>query len=217
MSAPPNDGYGQPLDQAQEQPYDGQAAHPAHQEGAAAGKKKKRGYAAQAFEVGTGANALAGGQVPGGQPFAGAPIQGGAAPYGSYPQAEPQPVAGGPAAPGYQYPQPGYGGQQPAAASQPAYGGYQGPDQGYQPPGGQGPAAGVAGITQGMAGMQMGGQPQQPQMAQAARPAVLNQLYPTDLLTQPFNATELDLPPPPIILPQNVSEHRCFSDTHSFS
>jgi protein transport protein SEC24 len=68
-----------------------------------------------------------------------------------------------------------------------------------------------------MAGMQMGGQPQQPQMAQAARPAVLNQLYPTDLLTQPFNATELDLPPPPIILPQNVSEHRCFSDTHSFS
>lgn len=205
MSAPPNDGYGQPLDQAQEQPYDGQAAHPAHQEGAAAGKKKKRGYAAQAFEVGTGANALAGGQVPGGQPFAGAPIQGGAAPYGSYPQAEPQPVAGGPAAQGYQYPQAGYGAQQPVAASQPSYGGYQAPDQGYQPPGGQGPAAGVAGITQGMAGMQMGGQPQQPQMAQAARPAVLNQLYPTDLLTQPFNATELDLPPPPIILPQNSS------------
>jgi protein transport protein SEC24 len=213
MSAPPNDGYGQPLDQAQEQPYDG-AAHPAHQEGAAAGKKKKRGYAAQAFEVGTGANALAGAQATGGQPFVGAPIQGGAAPYGSYPQAEPQPVAGGPAAPGYQYPQAGYGGQQPVAASQPVYGGYQAPDQGYQAPGGQGPPAGVAGITQGMAGMQVGGQPQQP--GQAARPAVLNQLYPTDLLTQPFNATELDLPPPPIILPQNVSKNMYFSDICSF-
>ncbi|EHK23253.1 COPII component protein [Trichoderma virens Gv29-8] len=53
--------------------------------------------------------------------------------------------------------------------------------------------------------MQMGSQPQPPQMAQANRPAALNQLYPTDLLTQPFNVTELDLPPPPIILPPNTS------------
>lgn len=203
MSAPPSDGYGQPLDnQLPEQPYDGQAAHP--HEGAAAGKKKKRGYAAQAFEVGTGANALAGGQLPVGQQYGAPPIQGGAAPYGAYPQGEPQPVAGGPAAPGYQYAQPGYGAPQPVGASQPAYGGYQAPDQGYQAPLGQGPAAGVAGITQGMASMQMGGQPQPPQPAQAARPTVLNQLYPTDLLTQPFNVTELDLPPPPIILPPNV-------------
>ncbi|KAH6606260.1 sec24 [Trichoderma cornu-damae] len=208
MSAPPSDGYGQPLDhQAQVQPYDGQAAHPASQhEGAAAGKKKKRGYAAQAFEVGTGANALAGGQIPVGQPYGAPPVQGGVAPYGAYPQGEPQPVAGGPAAPGYPYPQAGgYGAQQPAAAPQPAYGGYQAPDQGYPPPGGQGPAAGVAGITQGMAGMQMGGQPQPPQVAQAGRPSVLNQLYPTDLLTQPFGVAELDLPPPPIILPPNTS------------
>lgn len=203
MSAPPGDGYGQPLDQqAQEQPYDGQAAHHAHE--AAGGKKKKRGYAAQAFEVGTGANALAGGQLPVGQQYGVPPVQGGAAPYGAYPQGEPQPAAGGPAAAGYQYPQAGYGAQQPVPASQPAYGGYQAPDQGYQPPGGQGPAPGIAGITQGMAGMQMGSQPQPPQMAQANRPAALNQLYPTDLLTQPFNVTELDLPPPPIILPPNV-------------
>ncbi|UKZ76082.1 COPII subunit [Trichoderma virens FT-333] len=176
-----------------------------HAHEAAAGKKKKRGYAAQAFEVGTGANALAGGQLPVGQQYGVPPVQGGAAPYGAYPQGEPQPLAGGPAATGYQYPQTGYGAQQPVPASQPAYGGYQAPDQGYQAPGGQGPAAGVAGITQGIAGMQMGSQPQPPQMAQANRPAALNQLYPTDLLTQPFNVTELDLPPPPIILPPNTS------------
>lgn len=49
-----------------------------------------------------------------------------------------------------------------------------------------------------------GGVQPAPQQA-AARPAVLNHLYPTDLLTQPFNAAELELPPPPIILPPNVS------------
>lgn len=49
------------------------------------------------------------------------------------------------------------------------------------------------------------GQPGQPQPpGGAARPAVLNQLYPTDLLNQPFNVAELDLPPPAIILPPNV-------------
>jgi protein transport protein SEC24 len=55
--------------------------------------------------------------------------------------------------------------------------------------------------------MGMGGAAQpaaQPQPA-VARPAVLNQLYPTDLLNQPFNVAELELPPPPIILPPNVS------------
>jgi protein transport protein SEC24 len=62
------------------------------------------------------------------------------------------------------------------------------------------------------------GQPQQqqPQMGQPGRPAVLNQLYPTDLLTQPFNVTELDLPPPPIILPPNVSENVHFTSTRDF-
>jgi protein transport protein SEC24 len=54
--------------------------------------------------------------------------------------------------------------------------------------------------------MNIGGQAQQPQGAQPPRPAVLNQLYPTDLLSQPFNVSELDLPPPPIALPPNVSQ-----------
>jgi protein transport protein SEC24 len=53
--------------------------------------------------------------------------------------------------------------------------------------------------------MAPGGQtgPAQPPQA-STRPAVLNQLYPTDLLNQPFNVAELELPPPPIILPPNV-------------
>jgi hypothetical protein len=42
--------------------------------------------------------------------------------------------------------------------------------------------------------------------APAARPIALNQLYPTDLLNTPFNVAELDYPPPPAILPQNVSD-----------
>lgn len=49
--------------------------------------------------------------------------------------------------------------------------------------------------------------PQPPQAAvapQAPRPVPLNQLYPTDLLTQPFNVAELDYPPPPIVLPPGV-------------
>jgi protein transport protein SEC24 len=47
----------------------------------------------------------------------------------------------------------------------------------------------------------------QPAPQQAARPAILNHLDPTDLLTQPFNAAEIELPPPPIILPPNVSHY----------
>jgi protein transport protein SEC24 len=209
MSAPPNDGYGQfqgqPYDQQQPggQPQDDQFAQ---QAAAAAGKKKKRGYAAQAFDVGTGANA---GATPGG-----APMQPGAQPYGM-PPAQQAPTYGGygasdplaaPAQPGYPQ-QPAYG-QQPAAPQQPAYG-YQAPDQGYPAPGAQPGAPGVAGITQGMGGMQITPQPGQQQPPQAGvhavRPAVLNQLYPTDLLNQPFNASELDLPAPAIVLPPNSS------------
>ncbi|KAJ3566134.1 hypothetical protein NPX13_g7252 [Xylaria arbuscula] len=61
-----------------------------------------------------------------------------------------------------------------------------------------------------MAGMSIGG-PQQPPIPQqqqqpAQQPRLpLNQLYPTDLLNQPFNVSELDLPPPPCILPLNAS------------
>lgn len=198
MSAP-ND-YGQ---QAGFPPYGQQPAHPndsqayaspvsstpppgAQQPGEAhGGKKKKRAYAAQAFDVGSGANAAVGGQMQGGGQF-GTP-QPVAAGYG-YPGQETQPVADAT----YGAPQQ-YG--SPAATP------------GFQPPEAYGapPAPGVASITQGMAGMQMGqGQPA-PQQAPQARIGPLNQLYPTDLLNQPFNVSELDLPPPPIILPPNVS------------
>jgi protein transport protein SEC24 len=60
--------------------------------------------------------------------------------------------------------------------------------------------------------MQLGGQPQsqyqQPGQAAAQQPArvgPLNQLYPTDLMNNPLAVSELDLPPPLIVLPPNVS------------
>ncbi|KND93078.1 Protein transport protein SEC24 [Tolypocladium ophioglossoides CBS 100239] len=218
MSAPPNDGYGQfPGQQQQQFEQPAQADIPqqdAATAAAATGKKKKRGYAAQAFEVGSGANAAIGGQVQaGGQQYGIQPVQQQSPSYGSYPQQDPQQAA----APGYQYP-PAYGTpqtaggqpQQPQLQQQGAYGGYQAPDQGYPAPvaAGQAGAAGVAGITQGMGGVQLGGQPQQPQppaAAQAPRVGPLNHLYPTDLMNQPFSVSELDLPPPPIVLPPNTS------------
>lgn len=137
--------------------------------------------------------------MQGGAPQFGMPQQPQPAPgYGGYPQQEPQQPQQ-PAAQGY--PSQGYPAQLP---QQPAYGGYPAPDQGYPAP--QAGAPGVGGITQGMGGMNLGGQPQaQPQPQAQAPRAVMNQLYPTDLLNQPFNASELDLPPPPITLPPNVS------------
>ena len=210
MSAPPNEDYGQGQFQGQEygqQPYDDQQS-PAQpqQDAAGAPKKKKRGYAAGAFDVGAGANAAVGGQAQGGAPQYGVPPGQPAAPgYGGYPQQDPQQPAQG-----YQYPQ--QGGYQ-APQQQPTYGGYQAPAPASEyPVPGTGPAPGVGGITQGMGGMNLGGQPVQPQQqaqsAAAPRPQ-LNQLYPTDLLNQPFNVAELDLPPPPILLPQNVSRMPC--------
>ncbi|PNY29771.1 Protein transport protein SEC24, partial [Tolypocladium capitatum] len=216
MSAPPNDGYGQfPGQQQQQFEQPAQADTPQQDAAAAAtGKKKKRGYAAQAFEVGSGANAAAGGQVQaGGQQYGIPPVQQQSPAYGGYPQQDPQQAA----APGYQYP-PAYGApptagghpQQPQPQQQAAFGGYQAPDQGYPAPvaAGQAGAAGVAGITQGMGGVQLGGQPQQlqpPPATQAPRAGPLNHLYPTDLMNQPLSVSELDLPPPPIVLPPNTS------------
>ncbi|PSR85472.1 COPII component protein [Coniella lustricola] len=189
MSAPQDYGQGQPGFQ---QPYDGQAYDnpaasppPGAQQGADTGpKKKKRAYAAGAFDVGSGGNAAVGGQPPAGGQF-GAPQPAALGGYGEYPGQEQQPAAAG------------YPGAQPFA---PVAGpGYPQPDYGA-------PAPGVAGITQGMSNMQMGGGQSMPQQQQApARAGPLNQLYPTDLLSQPFNVSELDLPPPPIILPPNSS------------
>jgi protein transport protein SEC24 len=210
MSAPTNDGYGgyPPATQqyAQQSPYPEQpqgykatSSPPPSAAGAPAGdhgRKKKRAYAAQAFEVGQGGNAAAGGQLPGaGQFGTPQPLTPG---YGGYPAQDPQvPAYGG--APPYGVPQPG--------APIPGAVGYQAPEP-YYPSAAPGAAAGVAGITSGLSGMQLGAgaaaQPAQPAPGQA-RPIALNQLYPTDLLNQPFNVSELDLPPPPIILPPNVS------------
>ncbi|KAK3689982.1 hypothetical protein B0T22DRAFT_379474 [Podospora appendiculata] len=212
--AAPNDGYGhyppqQYGEQAagypdqQAQGYDNAASPPPQTAAALAaehGRKKKRAYAAGAFEVAAGANAAVGGQLPGGGQF-GAP-QPTAPGYGGYPLQDPQPAPYGAA------PQP-YGVGQPAAAG---VGGYQAPDPYYPAPGaaapvGGGAAGGVAGLTAGFSSMGLGGAgAQQPQQLPAQpRPGPLNQLYPTDLLNQPFNVSELDLPPPSIIIPPNTS------------
>lgn len=214
MSAPYGQQYGgQPApygdqtyaDPNQQLPADGQAPAPsatplAH--AAEHGKKKKRTYAADAFNVGTGANVAAGGL--------GAPPP----PAGQY--GAPAPVAGTPVYGGYGAPvDPQYGApqqQQPVAA---AAGSYAYPDYGG---GAAATPGGVDGITAGVANMGFtpaGGQPplqQQPPVAQQAQQAgaparsgPLNQLYPSDLLSQPFNVSELELPPPPIILPPNTS------------
>ncbi|KAJ6051037.1 hypothetical protein N7460_001571, partial [Penicillium canescens] len=137
--------------------------------------KKKRAYAGEAFDFGSGANAALGGQ----------PTAGGA--YAAYPQ---QPQAAG-------YQQPVYGAdpsQMQAAA--PAYGAPAVPD--------------VSQMTQQFGAMGMVEPhhmpPPQPVAQAPMRPQVqLNQLYPTDLRSQPFNVAELDYPPPPIILPPGTS------------
>lgn len=163
---PPQEGYGQPGG-GYGSPVEQPAGTPPPAAQGQPGGKKKRAYAGQAFEFGSGANAALGGQ----------PVAGGA-----YPQPQAQ-------APMYQ--QPMYGADpsqmQPAAPGYPA----------AAPP--------VAQMTQQFGAMGMGDPHQmQPQSAQVPRPVPLNQLYPTDLLTQPFSAAELDYPPPPIILPPGV-------------
>lgn len=202
MSAPQDYGQGQAPFQ---QPYDGQAAYqnqvgsPPPQGGQPAdapGKKKKRAYAAGAFDVASGGNAAVGGQLPGGGQFG-----------------APQPAAGYGGYPGQEQPATGYPAQQFSPAGTPAY---------QQPAYGAPPGPDMSGLTQGMANMQMGaGQPmvQQPQQQQVpqARAGPLNQLYPTDLLNQPFNVSELDLPPPPIILPPNVSPRQALLPLCAFA
>ncbi|KAI0397502.1 hypothetical protein F5Y17DRAFT_414604 [Xylariaceae sp. FL0594] len=199
--AAPNDGQGQypPQPYGQEAQYGGYedqtstpppaGTHVDH------GRKKKRGYATQAFEFGSGANAAATVGAPPPMPGAGTP--------------QPAQGYGGYSAPGYE--QAGYGvpapvpydPQQPAAPLGPAQAGYQAPAPYYT----GAPAAGLGPLTQNMAGLSMGASPQPAaqQPLQQQQRLALNQLYPTDLLNQPFNVSELDLPPPPIILPPNAS------------
>lgn len=174
--AEPQGGY--PPQEEYGQPGGDYGAQPGMAQSQAA-SKKKRAYAGEAFAFGSGANAALGGQMPAG---------------GGYPQYPPQPVAG------YQQPmaqpqvQPMYGVDPAAQMQQPMA-------QGYVPPA----APGVAQMTQQFGAMGMADPHQMPPQApQAPRPVPLNQLYPTDLLTQPFNVAELDLPPPPIVLPPGV-------------
>jgi protein transport protein SEC24 len=196
---PPQDGFAQQPQQpyAEQQQYMGSSTSPppppqdaaagshAPAHGLSHGGRKKRAYAGQAFEFGQGQNAALGGQ----------PTAGGA--YGYTAPMQPQ-----------GYPQPAYPGQQavpqptPDAFAPPepmSAGGYQPPMPGY-PSAPVPPAPGIAQVTQQMGQMNVADQP-----ARGQRAAPLNQLYPTDLLTQPFNVAELEYPPPPIVLPPNVS------------
>lgn len=163
-----------------------------------AGGRRKRNYAGQAYDFGGGANSALGGQQQGGGAYPPPPGAG-------YGQPAPHPGQPGPAY-GSTPASPGMGGTPGYGQQPPAIGGYQPPDPGYPTHGAPPVHPGVGGITQGMGNMNVGGQAQHqpPQMNMQAR-SPMNQLYPTDLLNQPLNVSELDLPPPPIILPPNVS------------
>lgn len=149
------------------------------------GGRKKRAYAGQAYDFGTGANSALGGQQQGGGVYEGGFSQ--QAHEAGYPQGGYQQSAAAPAqSPGIGYqPGTGVGGYQPPAPSYPT----------------QGP--GIGQMTQHFGQMDMS---QKPSAVNGPPSRVaLNQLYPTDLLTQPFNVAELDYPPPPAVLPPNVS------------
>lgn len=216
MAAPqggyPGQGYTSPDPYAQQQPqqyeqdhgqgYEGpndtsQFGGAAQQTGV---KKGRRHYAGQAYDFGGGANSAVGNQLQGGAAYPAAPGAG----YGGY---SPQM-----AQPGFEQPAYGAGQGGPAPIGAPGYGqphtetgGYLPPDSGYPAHGVTSVLGGVGGITQQMGQMGMGGPTQPPPLGHAQQRTQLNQLYSTDLLNQPFNVSELDLPPPPIILPPNVS------------
>ena len=185
----PQDGYGQqeaaPAYSEYADTPPGVAPGPAP--GPAGGRKKRRDYAGQAYEFGAGGNA------------AGTPVghQDDKVSTGGYSL---QQNAAGYAQGGYvQNPAAVQTGQTPMYGQSDAagVGGYQPPAPGY-------PAAGgVSQLNQQMGAMGINERPAQPPLARGA--TTLNQLYPTDLLNQPLNVAELDYPPPPIILPPNVS------------
>lgn len=177
------------------QDYDGQRSPVHGQPGPPGGGRKKRAYAGQAYDFGAGANSALGGQQQGGGAY---PAPGGG--YAPYPQQTQQ----------EQYQHPPYGIDHPSQTPSygqppPGVGGYKAPAPGYPTQPGQ-PMSPVGGITQGMGNLGVSGHPAQNPAPNQARPQ-LNQLYPTDLLNQPLNISELDLPPPPIVLPPNVSRH----------
>ncbi|KAL6721400.1 COPII subunit [Lecanora helva] len=156
--------------------------------------RKKRHYAGQAYDFGAGANSALGAQQQGAYPPP--PAAGYGQQAGQFGQQGPVYGSGpAPVAPGSA---PAYGQQSPAL------GGYQSPEPNYPTHGVSPGQPGVGGITQGMGNLAMGGHGQHQASQMQGRPQ-MNQLYPTDLLNQPVNISELDLPPPPIILPPNSS------------
>jgi protein transport protein SEC24 len=189
---PAQDGYAQPQEHYASVSPLGTAPGATPPAAPGQGGRKKRAYAGQAYEFGAGPNSALGGQQQGGAGYSGFSQQQHEAgyPQGGYQQT--------PAA-GQQGQVPLYGHQEGGAA-----GGYQPPAPAY-PVAGAAPAVGggVGGITQQFGQMDMSQKPA-PQAAPQRAP-VLNQLYPADLLNQPFNVQELDYPPPLAILPPNVS------------
>lgn len=184
---PPQDGYAQsppPDGNYASQPADSSGAPPSAQ-ATGPGGRKKRAYAGQAYEFGAGANAGLGGQTQNAGGFGGG--------FDQRTHSAGQP----PAAFADAQTAPGVGYGQPDAAG---VGGYQPPTPSY--PG----QPNMAGVTQQFQQMGMGDKQPQQSQPQMQRGHQLNMLYPTDLLNQPFNVAELDYPPPPIVLPPNVSK-----------
>ena len=164
----------------------------------AAGGRRKRNYAGQAYDFGGGANSALGGQQQGGGAYPGPPGM----------QLQPQQGYAGPAY-GSNAASPGMGGAPGYGQPPPTVGGYQPPNPTYPAHGAPSGQAGMAGVTQGMGNLAMGSQGQhvpqgQMQGQMQGRPA-MNQLIPTDLLNQHLDVSELSRPPPQINLPPNVS------------
>ena len=163
-------------------------------------KKGGRSYATQAFDFGSGANSgLQQASSPYAQQNAASPQYGGyqnqQQPQQPYPQHEHQQPASN---------QQGYG--QPGYGDQPAQYGLQGGQQGYY--GGQGgypqqqQHGAQTGLNEKFGSMSMA---DQPQPYRQGAPVQLNRLQTSDLISQPFVVSEIDQPPPPIVLPPNVS------------
>jgi protein transport protein SEC24 len=111
-----------------------------------------------------------------------------------------------PVVPGYGAPAPSYGVPSPAyGAPSPGFGapasGYGAPAQGYGQPMPQDPNA----LNQQFGQMNIGQGQAAPQVQQPAAATQQNQLFPSDLIAQPFHVSELYNPPPPINLPSNAA------------
>jgi protein transport protein SEC24 len=191
---PSHEGYAPHPEEAYNQAQPEAASPPGTAAGSALapaplGGRKKRAYAGQAYDFGAGANSALGGQQQGGGAYEAGFTQ--QAHEAGYPQGGYQQSAAAPAQ------TPGIG-QQPIAGV-----------GGYQPPAPIYPVqqqAAVNSMTQQFGQMDMSQKPVAAAPTSTSRPLALNQLYPTDLLNTPFNVAELDYPPPPAILPQNVSD-----------